>query len=132
MDRDSKLIMEALKMKNPAPQIGIQHGLDRIMEELVDLIEAVKPLKSVSINKNVLGDISELQRGLKLLEGLLTERMYAGEGSVSDREHDEKHDMSSLNLPEIGSREDRRSLGGEYEEDPNPIYNKVSATITKK
>lgn len=76
MDKDNKLIMEAL-MKNPAPQIGIQHGLDRIMEELVNLIEAVKPLKSVSIKKSVLSDINELQRGLKLLEGLLMERMYA-------------------------------------------------------
>ena len=31
--------------------------------------------------------------------------------SATDREHDEKHDMSSLNLPSPGSREDRESLG---------------------
>lgn len=33
------------------------------------------------------------------------------EESIPDREYDELHDMSSLLLPPIGSREDRQSMG---------------------
>jgi len=70
--------------QNPAPEIGIQHALERILDEVVNLIDAIKPLKSVKLQKNTLENISDLQRGLKHIEGELMHKSYAedAEGPV--------------------------------------------------
>lgn len=74
--------------QNPAPEIGIQHALERILDEVVNLIDAIKPLKSVKLQKNTLENISDLQRGLKHIEGELMHKSYAkdAEGNAEEAE----------------------------------------------
>jgi len=74
MNKDNKLIMEAM-VKNPYPTMGIQHGLERIEEELVNIIKAVQTLTSVPHSKQTIDTIGDLQEALKYLEGELMDKM---------------------------------------------------------
>lgn len=81
MTNDDHLIFEALKTKNPAPGMGIQHGLERIEDELINIIKAVQTLDSVPHSEETMNSLRDLQEALKYLEGELVDKMNREENA---------------------------------------------------